>query len=83
MLETRAEYRFLRGVGGDVVGMSTVPEAIVARHMEMKVFAVSIITDECFPDALVPVSVEEVIAVVCKTESKLTKIMKELVKKIS
>jgi purine-nucleoside phosphorylase len=82
-LETRAEYRFLRGVGGDVVGMSTVPEAIVARHMEMKVFAVSIITDECFPDALVPVSVEEVIAVARKTEPKLTKIMKELVKKIS
>jgi purine-nucleoside phosphorylase len=82
-LETRGEYRFLRSTGADAVGMSTVPETIVARHTGMKVFAVSIITDECFPDALKPVSVEEVIAVARKTEPKLTKIMKELVKKIA
>jgi purine-nucleoside phosphorylase len=82
-LETRGEYRFLRGTGADAVGMSTVPETIVARHMGMRVFAVSIITDECFPDALKPVSVEDVIAVARKTEPKLTKIMKELVKKIA
>ncbi|MFI5253046.1 MAG: purine-nucleoside phosphorylase [Bacteroidota bacterium] len=81
-LETRAEYRFLRGIGADAVGMSTVPENIVAVHMGMKVFAVSIITDEGFPDSLKPVNVKEIIAIAGKTEPKLTKIMKELVIKI-
>jgi len=78
-LETRAEYRFLRGIGADAVGMSTVPEAIVANHMGMRCFGISIITDECFPDTLQPVTVEEVIAVANKAEPKLTKIMKEMV----
>jgi len=78
-LETRAEYRFLRGIGADAVGMSTVPEAIVANHMGMRYFGISIITDECFPDTLQPVTVEEVIAVANKAEPKLTKIMKEMV----
>jgi len=81
-LETRAEYRFLRGIGADAVGMSTVPETIVAVHMGMKVFGMSIITDECFPDTLQPVTVEEVIAVANKAEPKLTKIMKEVVKRL-
>jgi purine-nucleoside phosphorylase len=81
-LETRAEYRFLRNIGADAVGMSTVPENIVANHMGMRVLGMSIITDECFPDTLQPVTVEEVIAVANKAEPKLTKIMKELVKRI-
>ncbi len=81
-LETRAEYRFLRGIGADAVGMSTVPENIVANHMGMNVFGMSIITDECFPDTLTPVTVEEVIAVANKAEPKLTKIMKELVRRL-
>jgi purine-nucleoside phosphorylase len=81
-LETRAEYRFLRSIGADAVGMSTVPECIVANHMGMNVMAMSIITDECFPDRLQPVTVEEVIAVANKAEPKLTKIMKEVVKRV-
>jgi purine-nucleoside phosphorylase len=78
-LETRAEYRFLRGIGADVVGMSTVPEVIVAAHQSMRVLGFSIMTDECFPDALKPVSLQEVIAVANETEPKLTSIMKEVV----
>jgi purine-nucleoside phosphorylase len=81
-LETRAEYRFLRGIGADAVGMSTVPENIVANHMGMRCFGISIVTDECFPDTLKPVTVEEVIAVANKAEPKLTKIMKELVSQL-
>ncbi len=81
-LETRAEYRFLRGIGADVVGMSTVPECIVANHMGMKVLGISIITDECFPDALKPVSLEEVIAAANAAEPKMSLIMKEVVKSL-
>jgi purine-nucleoside phosphorylase len=81
-LETRAEYRFLRGIGADVVGMSTVPENIVANHMGMKVLGMSIITDECFPDTLKPVDVKEIIAVASKTEPKLTRLMKEVVRRL-
>ncbi len=78
-LETRAEYRFLRATGADVVGMSTIPEDIVAVHMGMKVLAFSVITDECFPDALKPVSVKEILATAAKAEPKLTLLMKEVV----
>ena len=78
-LETRAEYRFLRATGADVAGMSTVPEDIVAVHMGMEVLAFSVITDECFPDALKPVSVKEILAVAAKAEPKLTLLMKEVV----
>lgn len=81
-LETKAEYRFLRGIGADVVGMSTVPENIVANHMGIKVLGVSIITDECFPDALKPVNVEEIIAAAMEAEPKMTLIMKEVIKKL-
>jgi purine-nucleoside phosphorylase len=80
-LETAAEYRFLRIIGADAVGMSTIPETIVANHMGMKVLGVSIITDECFPDALRPTNVEEIIAVANRAEPKLTRIMKEVVRR--
>ena len=78
-LETKAEYRFLRTIGADVVGMSTVPECIVANHMGMKVLGMSIVTDECFPDSLKPVKVEEIIAAAMEAEPKMTLIFKELV----
>ncbi len=78
-LETRAEYRFLRDIGADVVGMSSIPEDIVAVHMGMEVFGLSIITDECFPDSLKPVVVEEIIEAANQAEPKMTTIMKELV----
>ncbi|MCF8259147.1 MAG: purine-nucleoside phosphorylase [Melioribacteraceae bacterium] len=81
-LETRAEYRFLRAIGADVVGMSTVPENIVANHMGMKVLGFSIVTDECFPDALKPVNVEEIIQTAMETEPKMTLIMREVVKQL-
>lgn len=81
-LETKAEYRFLRGIGADVVGMSTVPENIVANHMGMKVLGISIITDECFPDSLKPAKVEEIIEAAMQAEPKMTLIMKEMIKKI-
>ncbi|MGI9175092.1 MAG: purine-nucleoside phosphorylase [Rhodothermales bacterium] len=78
-LETRAEYRFLRQIGADVVGMSTVPEVIVARHMDLRVMAISVITDECFPDALEPVSIPDILAAAAEAEPKLTRIMKGVV----
>ncbi|MCH8032649.1 MAG: purine-nucleoside phosphorylase [Bacteroidetes bacterium] len=81
-LETKAEYRFLRTIGADVVGMSTIPENIVAIHMGIKVLGISIVTDECFPDSLKPVNVEEIISTAMKAEPKMTLIMKEVVKRI-
>lgn len=75
-LETRAEYRFLRAIGADVVGMSTVPEVIVARHMGLRVMSISVITDECFPDALEPVTLADVLAAARQAEPKLTSLMK-------
>jgi purine-nucleoside phosphorylase len=81
-LETRAEYRYLRLIGADAVGMSTVPENIVANHMGMNVLGFSIITDECFPDTLQPARVEEIIAVATTTEPKLTAIMKGVVERL-
>ena len=79
-LETRAEYRFLRNIGADVVGMSTIPENIVANHMGMKVLGISIITDECFPESLKPALLEEIIAAANEAEPKMTLIMKEVIK---
>ncbi|MDX1660152.1 MAG: purine-nucleoside phosphorylase [Gemmatimonadota bacterium] len=81
-LETRAEYRFLRTIGADVVGMSTVPEVIVARHGGMRVLGISIVTDECFPDALEPVDVEEIIAVAGEAEPKMTKVIRRTVARL-
>lgn len=81
-LETRAEYRFLRMIGADVVGMSTVPEVIVARHAGMKALGLSIITDSCLPDALQPASVEEIIRVAGEAEPRLTVLIKNLVARL-
>ena len=78
-LETRAEYKYLRIIGADAVGMSTVPEIIVARHMQLPCFALSVITDLCIPETLKKITVEEVIAAAMKAEPGMTKIIKELV----
>lgn len=78
-LETKAEYRYLRIIGGDAVGMSTVPEVIVANHSGLTVFAISVITDEGFTDVLTPVSLEEILAVAHEAEPKMTLILKELI----
>jgi len=78
-LETRAEYRFLRLIGADAVGMSTVPEVIVANHMALPVFAISVLTDEGFPDTLKAVSLEEIIKTAEEAEPKMTKILKDLI----
>ena len=74
-LETRAEYRFLRAIGADVVGMSTVPEVIVAVHAGMRVLGLSIITDLCLPDSLEPATVEQIIAVANRAEPRLTQLV--------
>ncbi len=81
-LETRAEYRFLRGIGADAVGMSTVPEVIVARHMGIEVFGVSVITDECFPDALQPANVEDIIRTANEAQPRLTLLMKKVIENL-
>lgn len=77
-LETKAEYRWLRSTGADMVGMSTVPEVIVAAHVGIKCAAVSVITDECDPDDLKPVNIEEIIEVAGQADKKLTKIFVRL-----
>ena len=81
-LETRAEYRFLRQIGADVVGMSTVPECIVARHMGLDVMAISVITDECFPECLAPVHLPEILAAAAEAEPKLSAIVRGVVQQI-
>jgi purine-nucleoside phosphorylase len=81
-LETKAEYRFLRTIGADAVGMSTVPEDIVAVHMGMSVLGISILTDECFPDSLKPASLEAILKVAKKSEPKMTAILKEVVRQM-
>ena len=78
-LETRAEYRFLRAIGADVVGMSTVPEVIVAVHAKMRVLGVSVITDQCLPDALEPVSLPEIIATANEAEKHLRVLVRRVV----
>lgn len=78
-LETRAEYRFLRGIGADAVGMSTVPEVIVANHAGLPCCAISVLTDNCDPENLKPVNIQEIIAVAEKAEAPLTKIFVQLI----
>ncbi len=78
-LETKAEYKYLRIIGGDAVGMSTVPEVIVANHMGLPVFAISVLTDEGFADVLLPVSLEEIIETASKAEPKMTIILSKLI----
>jgi purine-nucleoside phosphorylase len=81
-LETRAEYRMLRAFGADVVGMSTVPEVIAAVHAGMRVLGVSIITDQCLPDALEPATVERIIAVAQAAEPKLTALIRGVLERL-
>ena len=81
-LETRAEYRMLRAMGADIVGMSTVPAVIVAVHQGMKVAGLSSVTDQCLPDALVPADIEHIIAIANGAEPKLTRLVAALVQQI-
>lgn len=78
-LETRAEYRYLRTIGTDAVGMSTVPEVIVANHMSMPCVAISVLTDECDPDNLHPVSIADILEIAGRSEKNLTLLYVELV----
>ena len=81
-LETKAEYRMLKILGADAVGMSTVPEVIVANHLRLPIVAVSVLTDECDPDNLQPVNIQEIIEIAGNTEPKMIQLFKELIQKI-
>lgn len=81
-LETKAEYRMLKTIGADAVGMSTVPEIIVANHLNLKVAAVSVLTDECDPDNLAPVNIEDIIAMAAKAEPHMITLFKTLIKNL-
>jgi purine-nucleoside phosphorylase len=82
-LETRAEYRFLRGSGADVVGMSTVPEVIAAVHGGMKVLGLAVITDACLPDALQPASLERILAAAAAAEPQLTALVRGVLRRLA
>ncbi len=82
-LETRAEYRFLRMIGADAVGMSTVPEVIVAVHGGMRVLGISCITDLCLPDRLKPLTIEEVLKIASTTEPKLSRLILKVIEKVT
>jgi len=81
-LETRAEYRYIKSIGGDAVGMSTVPEVIVANHMSLPCAAVSVLTDECDPNNLHPVSLQEILDVAAQAEKGLIKLFKNVVERL-
>jgi len=81
-LETRAEYRFLRMAGADAVGMSTVPEVLVANHMGLPCCAVSVLTDDCDPENLKPVNIDEIVAVAGKAEPLVTKLYVQLIQRL-
>ncbi len=81
-LETRAEYRMLQILETDAVGMSTVPEVIVAKHLDLPCAAVSVLTDECDPKNLAPVNIQEIIEIAGKAEPKMILLFKELIKKL-
>ena len=81
-LETRAEYRMLRAIGADVVGMSTVPEVIVANHEGMRVLGISIITDQCLPDALEPADITRIIDTARRAEPSLTQLIQRVVERM-
>ena len=81
-LETRAEYRMLKIIGADAVGMSTVPEIIVANHLKLKVAAVSVLTDECDPDNLEPINIQDIIANAAKAEPDMITLFKALIKQL-
>ncbi|RDK89061.1 purine-nucleoside phosphorylase [Marinirhabdus gelatinilytica] len=81
-LETRAEYRYLKIIGADAVGMSTVPEVIVANHLGLPVVAVSVLTDECDPDNLEPVDIPDIITQAAKAEPKMITLFTELIKQL-
>ena len=81
-LETRAEYRMLKTIGADAVGMSTVPEIIVANHLKLKAAAVSVLTDECDPDNLQPVDIDDILETAAKAEPQMITLFKELIKTI-
>ena len=82
-LETRAEYRMLRYLGADVVGMSTVPEVLAAVHCGMRVLGISIITDQCLPDALEPAEVQRIIRVASDAEPRLTAVIRDVVERLA
>ena len=81
-LETKAEYRFLRQIGADVVGMSTVPEIIAANQLGLPASAISVLTDECDPDNLQPINIDEIIATAQAAEKDLVVLFKELLKQL-
>jgi len=81
-LETRAEYRYLRTIGADAVGMSTVPEVIVANHLKIPIAAVSVLTDEGNPDDLQPVNIQDIIETAGNAEPMMITLFRELIKRI-
>ena len=82
-LETRAEYRFLRGIGADVVGMSTVPEVIVGVQSRLRILGLSVITDMCLPDALEPVVLEDILATASAAEKKLRVLIRRVLEQLA
>jgi purine-nucleoside phosphorylase len=81
-LETRAEYRFLHGIGADVVGMSTVPEVLVGVHCGLRNLGLSVITDLCLPDALEPVNIDDILATAAQAEKKLRVLVRRVVEEL-